>query len=196
MKHAFTLTLCAGLISCATPPLLADEEQTAVAPTQELANVAMDQSAGCLTGEIEQFGRYLGDWNIQDWQMARDGSGWQEQGGARWNFVCVGDGVAVQDFWMPAGGGVGTNLRVYNSATKSWDVTWAATALVGTGRINAKEDAEGNIVMRYVAPKQTPDRRITFYPPDEAGWDWKLELSNDEGETWFDAYKIRATPRS
>jgi hypothetical protein len=29
---------------------------------------------------------------------------------------------------------------------------------------------------------------------DESGWKWKLEFSNDEGETWFEVYRIKATP--
>jgi hypothetical protein len=37
-------------------------------------------------------------------------------------------------------------------------------------------------------------RRITFFPPDENGWNWQLEYSGDAGETWRVVYRIRATP--
>jgi len=45
-----------------------------------------------------------------------------------------------------------------------------------------------------VAPLPSPLRRITFFPPDETGWNWKLEFSQDDGETWTEVYRIRATP--
>jgi hypothetical protein len=50
--------------------------------------------------------------------------------------------------------------------------------------------------MHYVAPIPTPLRKITFFPPDENGWNWKLEFSNDAGATWFEVYRIKATPYS
>ena len=48
--------------------------------------------------------------------------------------------------------------------------------------------------MHTVSPAQTPLRRITFFPVDASGWKWKLEFSTDEGETWFEVYRIMATP--
>ena len=51
--------------------------------------------------------------------FAQAGSGWGPGTGARWIFSCVGDGIAVQDFWMPNAGGFGTNLRTYNPDTES-----------------------------------------------------------------------------
>ena len=44
------------------------------------------------------------------------------------------------------------------------------------------------------SPLPNPPRRITFYPPDETGWNWRLELSFD-GENWTEVYRMRATPR-
>ena len=61
----------------------------------------------CMDGPIAQFGRYVGDWKIEDESLARDGSGWSDGKGARWVFECIGDGTAVQDYWMPNGGGYG-----------------------------------------------------------------------------------------
>ena len=60
--------------------------------------------------------------------------------------------------------------------------------------ISAKQDDAGNIVMDILKPVQNPPRRITFLPPHENGWDWVMETSFDEGETWTEVYKIKATP--
>lgn len=156
--------------------------------------IGSEPENACQDGDMAQFGRYVGDWKIEDQALAQDGSGWGPGKGARWIFKCVGDGTAVQDFWMPNGGGWGTNLRTYNPDTGMWEIVWAAQALNGLMHISAKQDDSGNIVMNILRPVQPQPRRITFMPPDDEGWDWVMEWSFDEGKTWTEVYKIRATP--
>ena len=167
----------------------------AALPLVSAADLPVTQTAGCMDGPMAQFGRYIGNWRIADSSLARDGSGWSDGPGANWDFVCVGDGAAVQDFWMPNGGPVGTNLRTYNSETDSWDIAWAVNGTPGFAHITARQDDAGNIVMHYKSPIPDPPRRITFYPPDESGWNWTLEFSFDGGESWTEVYRIKATPR-
>lgn len=150
-------------------------------------------SAACNQGPLAQFGRYIGDWTIEDERLSKDGTRWLPGDGARWIFVCLGNGTAIQDFWLPADGKVGTNLRTWNADTESWDIAWAVDTLPGFAHIQAREDADGNIVMHYKAPLPDPPRRITFYAPDDEGWNWKLEFKLD-GENWTEVYRIRATP--
>lgn len=186
---ATTLALCPAS-ACA------QQGTSPEAPTEvSLEALLLGETAGCMEGPLAQFGNYLGDWDMQDWQLSQDGTTWTEGNGARWIFSCVGNGVAVQDFWMPNSGGFGTNLRMYNPTSESWDIAWTAASLPGMTHINAKQDDDGKIVMRYVSPPQTPDRRITFFPPTETGWDWILEISQDQGETWIGVYKMTATKR-
>lgn len=92
--------------------------------------------------------------------------------------------MAVQDFWIPGDGNVGTNLRTWNPDSGSWDIAWAIDTLAGFAHIEAKQQDDGNIVMMYKSPIPDPLRRITFFPPDEDGWDSQLEYSRDGGETW------------
>jgi len=49
---------------------------------EPLKTVLMADDAGCHVDDMQQFGRYLGDWDIQDWQLQKDGS-WAEKNGAR-----------------------------------------------------------------------------------------------------------------
>lgn len=169
---------------------------------EQLADVLMSETNGCMTGPVAQFGRYVGDWDIADEGMQQDGVTWKPGNGARWNFTCVGNGIAVQDFWMPNGAeggpppGVGTNLRIYDPKTEQWNIAWTATNAPGFSHIRAKEDENGNIVMHYVSPEQSPPRRIIFYPPTDEGWNWAMEMSQDGGETWVAVYKITATHRT
>ena len=152
--------------------------------------------SACMQGPMAQFGQYIGDWDIEDERLSQDGSEWTAGAGARWNFVCIGNGAAVQDFWIPNGGDVGTNLRTWNSETETWHIAWATKTLPGFAHIQAKMDSDGNIVMRYKSPPQNPPRRITFFPVNDEGWNWKLEFSFDGGENWTEVYRIRATRTS
>lgn len=160
-----------------------------------LASAARAESVGpCMEGAVSQFGRYVGEWKITDERLAQDGSEWLPGQGARWTFECVGDGTAVQDFWRPTGGGFGTNLRSYNADTGRWEIVWAAASQQGLMHISAEQHADGRIVMDVLSPEQDPPRRIIFFPPDDAGWDWVMEWSFDEGQSWMPVYRIRATP--
>ena len=154
------------------------------------------ESDGCMQGPLAQFGKYVGDWKIEDSTLSQDGSGWTAGAGARWIFSCLGNGTAIQDFWLPSDGKVGTNLRTYDPETGTWEIAWAITSAPGFSHIRAEQDERGNIVMHYVSPIPTPLRRITFFPPDDEGWNWVLEFSQDDGVSWTEVYRIRATPFS
>lgn len=172
------------------------------AANENLADVLMDKGSGCEEGPIAQFGRYVGDWDITDQALQQDGKTWVAGNGARWHFTCVGNGIAVQDFWMPNGAegapapGVGTNLRIYDPKQERWEVTWTATSMPGKTHIRAKQAKDGSIVMNYVSPEQSPPRRIIFFSPHDEGWDWVMEMSFDNEKTWTPVYKIKATPRT
>ncbi|MEM9400881.1 MAG: hypothetical protein AAGA44_00195 [Pseudomonadota bacterium] len=155
-----------------------------------------DGDGGCMQGAMAQFGRYIGDWRIRDESLSQDGSTWTEGTGARWRFECVGNGVAVQDFWMPFGGGYGTNLRTYNPSSDRWEIVWAATQQSGLQRISARENDKGEVVMSIDYPTTPQPRRIIFFPPTDDGWNWAMQWSLDDGETWIDVYRITATPWS
>ena len=175
---------------------------TRVLPVVALCGLALcapatgssDVNNACMEGPMAQFGRYVGDWKITDEALARDGSGWGPGNGARWIFKCIGDGVAVQDFWRPNTGGWGTNLRTYNPDTGSWEIVWASTGLNGLMHITATQQEDGSILMDIVKPAQDPPRRIIFFPPDEAGWSWQQEWWFENSQSWAPVYKIRATP--
>lgn len=146
----------------------------------------------CMEGPLAQFGRYIGDWNIEDSQLSKDGQEWLPGEGARWIFSCLGNGTAIQDFWLPTNGNVGTNLRTFDPESGTWEIAWAIDTAPGFAHIQARQDDDGNIVMHYKAPLPEPPRRITFFPPDDGGWNWKLEFMLD-GENWTEVYRIRAT---
>lgn len=158
------------------------------------AALPFDSRSGCEEGPLAQFGQYLGDWKIEDSTLSADTGKWEPGKGARWIFTCLGDGTAIQDFWFPSDGPVGTNLRTYNNETESWDIAWAIKGTPGLAHIGARQNVSGEIVMQYKSPLPNPPRKITFYPADDDGWNWKLEFSFDDGDTWTEVYRIIATP--
>jgi len=163
------------------------------AANADSSDLPFDSDAGCKQGPLAQFGQYLGDWRIEDSRLSRETGLWEPGQGARWIFSCLGDGTAIQDFWIPSGGPVGTNLRTYSDETGSWDIAWAIKGVPGFAHIVAKQNVAGEIVMEYRSPVQNPPRRITFYPVDKEGWNWKLEFSFDGGDSWTEVYRIKAT---
>ena len=177
----FRAIIALGLLVAGAPAAAADSLLTT------------DKSA-CMTGPVAQFGRYVGEWEIEDEQLQQDGVSWLPGTADRWDFYCVGDGLAVQDFWRPEGGSLGTNLRTWNPDNDRWEIVWTATQTPGVTLISATQKDDGSIVMLQESPIPTPLRRITFYPPDERGWRWVLEFSTDDGATWFEVYRIKATP--
>ena len=193
LKHIAVTSL---LTLCACAP----SQQNAAAVNPEpsaaaLSSVTMDETAGCMTGPIAQFGRYIGDWTMTSETLSReDGKTWQKSNNAQWNFKCVGNGIAVQDFWIPETGGYGSNLRMYDPNTKKWDIAWVSTGTPAMSHISAKQDEAGNIIMHYVTPIPTPLRRITFFTPTAEGWDWHLDMSQDGGENWLTVVKMQARP--
>ncbi|HHL43222.1 MAG TPA: hypothetical protein ENJ42_06375 [Hellea balneolensis] len=186
IKYSIPVLSLGLVMACAPSP---DNKKDVEAP---LGAVLMDKDDGCHLDAMQQFGRYLGDWQIQDWQLQKDGS-WMEQKGARWVFKCVGNGIAVQDFWMPNTGGSGTNLRMYDPKAKVWKIVWTASGSKGETRITAKQNAAGDMVMNTEPVPGRPWQRITFFTPTEKGWNWVMEFSSDQGENWKKVYKIKAT---
>ena len=175
---------------CALAALLALAAMAASGQT-----IPVGDKSACMEGPLAEFGQYIGDWDISDMQLSQDGKEWTDGAGAKWNFVCLGEGTAVQDFWIPNDGPVGTNLRTYNNDSQSWDIAWTIKGMPAPGfsQISAKKQDDGRIVMHYVNPIPDPLRRITFFPATADSWDWTLELSTDGGENWFEAYKIQAS---
>jgi hypothetical protein len=125
-------------------------------------SIPVGEKSACMAGPLAEFGQYIGDWDIEDSRLSQDGTEWTDGAGAKWNFVCLGDGAAIQDFWMPNDGPVGTNLRTWNPNNALWDIAWTIKGMPGFAHIQAKMSADGNIVMHYKSPVPEPLRRITF----------------------------------
>jgi hypothetical protein len=165
----------------------------AIPAAAQVESIPVGEKSACMEGPLAQFGQYIGDWDIEDSRLSQDGSEWTPGAGAKWIFVCIGEGTAIQDFWIPHDGPIGTNLRTWDPDAESWEIAWTIKGMAGFAHIQARMNDEGNIVMHYKSPLPDPLRRITFFPAGADGWNWKLEVSNDEGANWINVYRIKAS---
>jgi hypothetical protein len=130
------------------------------------------------------FDRLAGAWDVEYCNIREDGSRENTRGQllAAW----VLDGRALQDVWIefPAAGGdrfMGTTLRFYDEARKTWRTTWvspmqqAVTLLEGGGE-------SGSIVLHGEGPRGR--LRWTFSEITDDAFLWRNEVSADGGSTW------------
>jgi hypothetical protein len=96
--------------------------------------------------ELAQYGRLAGRWRCQLSRPEPDGS-WKKVSASTWTFFFALGGRAIQDVWVPDGGGpVGSNLRLYNPASGAWTMVWASAGQTFFDEFTARADGD-DIVM-------------------------------------------------
>lgn len=155
---------------------------------------AASQALACSEGVASAFGRYIGEWEFADSQITADGS-WQEGPGGEWDFHCVGDGIAVTDFYRSRAGVFGMTVRMVDPETRRWDIVYTGEGTQAMNQLTGELLEDGTIEMHYVKPEFDPLRRITFSPIVGDSFTWMMAISRDGGDTWQDVYKMEATRR-
>lgn len=172
-------------VGCHSEPLL----HTASAPTNVHPN-------------LNQFGRLAGTWHIEQQLLPAKGS-WQDIAPAQWNFHYAIGGHAIQDHWIqppssqPLSPGevrqYGTNIRIYDPETDSWQITWASSDSPSFTTYDAKANEDGEMIMSGPDPDRPGvTQRITYFDIRNDQWSWKMEFSTD-GENWLEVARIAAT---
>lgn len=142
---------------------------------------------------LAQYGQFVGSWSCAPSALNPSGE-WQElPARPTWVWHWVLNGAAIQDVWIPdpdqspPGAAMGTNLRVYDPASDSWDMVWTTESLAGFQRFSARM-VEGEIIMRGDIPAgQRPAHmaRITFHDIERDRFEWKYDASAPgDGESW------------
>jgi len=149
--------------------------------------------------ELDAYAPLVGEWAITTETLQQDGT-WADSPGAQWNFYFILEGHAIQDDWIshapPTGDppiyGRGTNIRIYDTEEDRWEMAWIASRTRSLSTYTAQNGPDGSIVMRDLFGVAQPSR-ITFYDIREDSFEWKLEFTQDEGETWFEVFRIHGT---
>ena len=134
----------------------------------------------------------LGDWDIEVFDYAPDGT--RQRSNGEWHFSWVLDGRAIQDvFIVPsraereAGSPVkttryGTSLRVYDPAVGVWHVTWTNPVSGAHNMLVGRKHGE-----EILQEGKNPDGsliRWTFSDVTPNSFHWRGEVSTDKGKTW------------
>ena len=146
--------------------------------------------------ETKQFGRLIGNWEVEVTPRNRDGSWPEKKIKAKWNWFYILDGHAIQDNWIRIDSTgqqqtVGTNIRIYNPDEKQWHMAWIDKTVRRLAIFTAVEE-DGKLIMTgHEAGGRMA--RNTFYNFSENSFDWVKEWTNDDGKTWFEVSKIHCT---
>lgn len=141
--------------------------------------------AGNAPQAVKDMKVFIGDWKCRGHRQTEDGEWEPLPWRSDWKWRYVLDGHAVQDFFYPAkesGGTPGTNLRVYDVNSNSWNIAWTTTSLGDFERIQSRFDGETMILHGSVeasARYAAHERRITFHNISSNHFDWKYEAAKN-----------------
>lgn len=143
----------------------------------------------CSAPEASQFDFWTGDWELT-WNDTSHGTNTIQK--------IMGGCTIQENFSDPEKQYDGKSWSVYNPGTKMWQQTWVDNAggyIVLTGRF------ENNEMTLTTAPRKLPDGsfaifHMVFYNISADKFDWKWEMSKDDGKTWATNWLIHYKRRS
>ena len=135
--------------------------------------------------ELQQFGQFVGSWSCRSSRRDRDGN-WQADGWeSKWTWYWVLGGHAIQDVWdvppaSPAGASLGTNLRIFDAATGTWQMVWTNTRMSSFDYYEAV-GGDGEVIMTGEIParggRPPHSAKITFHDIAPGSFEWRYEAS-------------------
>ena len=184
-----------------TPNQPTDNQKQADIPQLPLGPADMDavvrrKPSADADKELRQFGQLEGSWLCLGSQRQPDGS-WKPQAHeSRWTWFYTLGGQAVQDVYITPpelGGGVGTNIRIYERATNSWLMVWTTTGVKAfdTYKAHLKGDTIemlGQLPARKKAPAH--QARITFHNITPTAFAWKYEGGKIGGDQFVEFSRL------
>lgn len=152
--------------------------------------------------ELSHWAKLIGEWSTAEEGLAPDGSEWQSSNGADWNFYWSFDGWGIRDDYTspPMSEAVddeskrqrGTNLRIFNTTTEQWVMTWLTPLSTQPQNFTATSTDEQIVMLSDTANPQGFFGRITFFDMKDTSFEWKLEWSKDK-EQWMEVYRIHGS---
>jgi hypothetical protein len=158
--------------------------------------------------ELVTFDFLVGAWECES--SVRGPDGVVRARPATWVGRYILDGYAIADEFRqlgPAGevAMLGQTFRTFNADSKTWvmkwldalDATWLDLGPEDLGGVTVRD---GRISYRHRRSRGRSGRlfplqslfRVTFFDIAEAGFQWRSEVSTDNGETWAEAQTISA----
>jgi len=154
-----------------------------------------EDTLACNSAESRQFDFWIGDWDIQQKILNKDGT-WLETE-AHNSVSPILNGCALEEHWE---GDVkffwsgmqhikhmkGFSIRYYNPKKKEWSIHWLDnnSLNMGAGVTGNFKDGKGEFFSETNNIKGKSISRITFSKITKISVHWDLAFSNDDGKTW------------
>ncbi len=194
MLRTFTLLFLISVLFIACKPQTQETKTTS--PYDKYTFGVLNEKAAKQT---EQLGHLAGVWECELKIRNQDGNWPDTSRKADWIWYYILDGYAIQDDWIVppldadtalAGNSfLGTNIRIYNEKENNWEMAWFDN---NSQQVQTfKATYEDNSIIMIGKDAQNNLNRITFYNMTDKTFDWKMESSNNEGETWAEVVKIK-----
>jgi hypothetical protein len=166
-----------------------------LAATLASASAVVQPSDPCQAPEARAFDFWIGDWDIQQRILKRDGS-WLRLP-ARTSVTRTLDGCALVEHWqgevsffwegMQAPEPMtGLSVRAYDPQAGKWFIHWMDTRSprFGAPYAGSFADGRGEFFRELDTPQGPRLGRITFSDITADSVSWALAVSSDEGKTW------------
>lgn len=158
------------------------------------ATIATD-SVYCNSAEAHQFDFWIGNWDIDQKIIQKDGSWIKTK--ARDSVFSILKGCAIEEHWT---GNVqffwagmkepkpleGLSVRYYDTKDKKWHIFWMDNfnPTLGTGSKGNFKNGIGEFFHEQKTEKGKQISKITFSDITKNSLHWDLSISRDNGETW------------
>ena len=152
--------------------------------------------------ELEQFAFLVGNWDIENRSLQRDGS-WSEQTTpSYWEGRWILGGHAIADYWYntpPATApgedlpGRGVNVRMYREDSGQWTNMWQHSVLAEVRTLVSEVRDDGYMHMWATHPDTSDQRRMHFVVESENRWVRIEERPLGPNGAWIKVHRIEAT---
>lgn len=140
-----------------------------------------------LEGRLALFGRFVGDWVIEEDRFLKDDSPDETfRGELHWRWIL--DGRATQDVWMMFDDEkgrmvpIGSTIRFFDSSMNDWQSIWIVPSRSEVRLFRAHPVGE-TIVLDSMTKEGQPEHWV-FFDIKPSSFRWKAEESHDRGRTW------------
>lgn len=152
-------------------------------------------STNCNNDEAHQFDFWIGEWDINQTIIQKDGS-WIETK-AHTSVSPILNGCALEEhwsgdvkfFWMGMDSVKpmkGFSIRYFDVNAKKWDIYWMDNFGLNFGNASKGifKDGKGEFFSERKTENGKQISRITFSNIKENSVHWDLAISNDDGKNW------------
>ena len=166
-----------------------------IEPVMAVQNSSTEDTVTCDSPESRQFDFWIGDWDIQQKIIKKDGT-WLEAK-AHTSVILILNGCALEEHWE---GDVkffwsgmqnfehmkGFSIRYYNPQKKHWNLRWLdnRNLNMGSGYTGNFINGKGEFFIESKTANGKRISRITFSDIKENSVHWDLAFSKDDGKTW------------